>query len=82
MSLPCVAIGNTLCFLMTFFSHRLSFLQSLLEPESQKHEWLEAALTHDAPQPGDTMTPEGNPRSGLVRAHSEGPVFLCYVESL
>lgn len=53
------------CFLMIFFSHRLSFLQSLLEPESQKHDWLELALTHDAPQHCDTLTPEGNPRSGF-----------------
>lgn len=48
-----------------FFPLRLAFLQSLLDPESQKHDWLELALTHDAPQPSDTMTPEGNPRSGF-----------------
>uniref|UniRef100_A0A8C3AAG6 Hermansky-Pudlak syndrome 5 protein homolog n=1 Tax=Cyclopterus lumpus TaxID=8103 RepID=A0A8C3AAG6_CYCLU len=30
--------------------HRLSFLQSLLEPESLRQDWLELALTHDAPQ--------------------------------
>ncbi|KAM9754373.1 BLOC-2 complex member HPS5 [Menidia menidia] len=42
--------------------HRLSFLQSLLDPESLRQEWLELALTHDAPQRCDTMTPEGQPR--------------------
>ncbi|XP_037109390.1 Hermansky-Pudlak syndrome 5 protein [Syngnathus acus] len=42
--------------------HRLSFLQSLLEPESLRQEWLELALTHDAPQRSDTMTAEGRPR--------------------
>ncbi|XP_077372756.1 BLOC-2 complex member HPS5 isoform X1 [Festucalex cinctus] len=42
--------------------HRLSFLQSLLEPESLRQEWLELALTHDAPQRCDTLTPEGQPR--------------------
>ncbi|XP_061577696.1 Hermansky-Pudlak syndrome 5 protein [Cololabis saira] len=42
--------------------HRLSFLQSLLEPESLRQDWLELALTHDAPQRCDTMTPEGQPR--------------------
>lgn len=42
--------------------HRLSFLQSLLEPESLKQDWLELALTHDAPQHCDTLTPDGQPR--------------------
>ncbi|XP_061630629.1 Hermansky-Pudlak syndrome 5 protein isoform X2 [Phyllopteryx taeniolatus] len=42
--------------------HRLSFLQSLLEPESLRQEWLELALTHDAPRCHDTLTPEGLPR--------------------
>uniref|UniRef100_UPI0037E87C1E Hermansky-Pudlak syndrome 5 protein n=1 Tax=Semicossyphus pulcher TaxID=241346 RepID=UPI0037E87C1E len=42
--------------------HRLSFLQSLLEPESLRQDWLELALTHDAPQHCDTMTPDGQPR--------------------
>ncbi|KAM6937644.1 BLOC-2 complex member HPS5 [Xenentodon cancila] len=42
--------------------HRLSFLQSLLETESLRQDWLELALTHDAPQRCDTMTPEGQPR--------------------
>ncbi|XP_013869075.1 BLOC-2 complex member HPS5 isoform X2 [Austrofundulus limnaeus] len=42
--------------------HRLSFLQSLLEPESLRHDWLELALTHDAPQHCDTLTPDGQPR--------------------
>nr|XP_019934990.1 PREDICTED: Hermansky-Pudlak syndrome 5 protein [Paralichthys olivaceus]XP_019934991.1 PREDICTED: Hermansky-Pudlak syndrome 5 protein [Paralichthys olivaceus] len=42
--------------------HRLSFLQSLLEPESLRQDWLELALTHDAPQHCDTLTPDGQPR--------------------
>uniref|UniRef100_A0A665UGV4 Hermansky-Pudlak syndrome 5 protein homolog n=1 Tax=Echeneis naucrates TaxID=173247 RepID=A0A665UGV4_ECHNA len=42
--------------------HRLSFLQSLLEPESLRQDWLELALTHDAPQHCDTLTPKGQPR--------------------
>ncbi|XP_008310288.1 BLOC-2 complex member HPS5 isoform X2 [Cynoglossus semilaevis] len=41
---------------------RLSFLQTLLEPESLKQDWLELALTHDAPQRCDTVTPDGQPR--------------------
>ncbi|KAM3609547.1 uncharacterized protein V6R79_016681 [Siganus canaliculatus] len=42
--------------------YRLSFLQSLLEPESLRQDWLELALTHDAPQRCDTLTPDGQPR--------------------
>ncbi|KAM8751016.1 BLOC-2 complex member HPS5 [Acanthopagrus schlegelii] len=42
--------------------HRLSFLQSLLDPESLRQDWLELALTHDAPQRCDTLTPDGQPR--------------------
>ncbi|XP_074534431.1 BLOC-2 complex member HPS5 [Halichoeres trimaculatus] len=42
--------------------HRSSFLQSLLEPESLRQDWLELALTHDAPQHCDTLTPDGQPR--------------------
>nr|XP_057931098.1 Hermansky-Pudlak syndrome 5 protein [Doryrhamphus excisus] len=42
--------------------HKLSFLQSLLDPESLRQEWLELALTHDAPQSCDTLTPDGQPR--------------------
>uniref|UniRef100_A0A3B5B4S7 Hermansky-Pudlak syndrome 5 protein homolog n=1 Tax=Stegastes partitus TaxID=144197 RepID=A0A3B5B4S7_9TELE len=42
--------------------HRLPFLQSLLEPESLRQDWLELALTHDAPQHCDTLTPNGQPR--------------------
>uniref|UniRef100_A0A673A9Y4 Hermansky-Pudlak syndrome 5 protein homolog n=1 Tax=Sphaeramia orbicularis TaxID=375764 RepID=A0A673A9Y4_9TELE len=42
--------------------HRLSFLQSLLEPESLRQDWLELALIHDAPQHCDTLTPDGQPR--------------------
>uniref|UniRef100_A0A3Q3BFD8 Hermansky-Pudlak syndrome 5 protein homolog n=1 Tax=Kryptolebias marmoratus TaxID=37003 RepID=A0A3Q3BFD8_KRYMA len=39
----------------------LSFLQSLLESESLRHDWLQLALTHDAPQLCDTLTPDGQP---------------------
>uniref|UniRef100_A0A7N6BAK2 Hermansky-Pudlak syndrome 5 protein homolog n=1 Tax=Anabas testudineus TaxID=64144 RepID=A0A7N6BAK2_ANATE len=42
--------------------HRLLFLQSLLEPESLRQDWLELALTCDAPQHCDTLTPDGQPR--------------------
>ncbi|CAJ1056540.1 Hermansky-Pudlak syndrome 5 protein [Xyrichtys novacula] len=42
--------------------HRLSFLQSLLEPESLRQDWLELALTHDAPQHCDTLTSDRQPR--------------------
>nr|XP_020479199.1 Hermansky-Pudlak syndrome 5 protein isoform X1 [Monopterus albus] len=42
--------------------HRLAFLQSLLEPESLRQDWLELALTHDAPQHSDTIDPDGQPR--------------------
>ncbi|XP_044050309.1 Hermansky-Pudlak syndrome 5 protein [Siniperca chuatsi] len=42
--------------------HRSSFLQSLLEPESLRQDWLELALTHDTPRRCDTLTPDGHPR--------------------
>lgn len=61
---PLSTDGKLSLFLDDSPPHRLSFLQSLLEPESQKQDWLELALAHDAPQRRDTMTPEGNPRSG------------------
>ncbi|XP_023675435.2 Hermansky-Pudlak syndrome 5 protein [Paramormyrops kingsleyae] len=41
---------------------RLSFLGSLLQPESLRQDWLELALSHDAPHLADTVTPEGQPR--------------------
>ncbi|XP_030646125.1 BLOC-2 complex member HPS5 [Chanos chanos] len=41
---------------------RLSFLGSLLQPESLRQDWLELALSHDAPQRSDTLTPDGQPR--------------------
>uniref|UniRef100_A0A8C1Q3L8 Hermansky-Pudlak syndrome 5 protein homolog n=1 Tax=Cyprinus carpio TaxID=7962 RepID=A0A8C1Q3L8_CYPCA len=41
---------------------RLSFLGSLLQPETLRHDWLELALSHDAPQREDTLTPDGHPR--------------------
>lgn len=63
---------------MVFFSRRLSFLQSLLEPESQKHDWLELALAHDAPQHCDTTTPEGKPRSAVGLCNNpNGFLMLC-----
>ncbi|KAM9377854.1 BLOC-2 complex member HPS5 [Pholidichthys leucotaenia] len=42
--------------------HRVLFLQSLLEPESLRLDWLELALTHDAPQRCDTLTFDGQPK--------------------
>ncbi|XP_053742172.1 Hermansky-Pudlak syndrome 5 protein [Synchiropus splendidus] len=42
--------------------HRVSFLQSLMEPQSLQHDWMELALSHDAPQHCDTLTPDGEPR--------------------
>ncbi|KAF6738904.1 Hermansky-Pudlak syndrome 5 protein [Oryzias melastigma] len=42
--------------------NRLNFLQSLLEPESLREDWLELALTHDAPKHCDTLTNDGQPR--------------------
>lgn len=41
---------------------RLSFLGSLLQPETLRQDWLELALSHDAPQREDTLTHDGQPR--------------------
>ncbi|XP_063053790.1 Hermansky-Pudlak syndrome 5 protein isoform X2 [Engraulis encrasicolus] len=41
---------------------RLAFLGSLLQPESLRQDWLELALSHDAPQKSDTLTADGQPR--------------------
>ncbi|KAG1957585.1 Hermansky-Pudlak syndrome 5 protein isoform X2 [Pimephales promelas] len=41
---------------------RLSFLGSLLQPETLRQDWLELALSHDAPLRDDTLTPDGQPR--------------------
>ncbi|XP_059392945.1 Hermansky-Pudlak syndrome 5 protein [Carassius carassius] len=41
---------------------RLSFLGSLLQPETLRQDWLELALSHDAPQKNDTITADGQPR--------------------
>lgn len=63
-----------------FYNHfflRLSFLQSLLEPESLRQDWLELALTHDAPQRCDTLTPDGQPRSGYVYLSFYLCSFIC-----
>ncbi len=43
-------------------SARLSFLGSLLQPETLRRDWLELALSHDAPQKDDTLTADGQPR--------------------
>ncbi|XP_072475741.1 BLOC-2 complex member HPS5 isoform X3 [Notamacropus eugenii] len=42
---------------------RLYFLESLLQPESLKLDWLLLAVTHDAPERTCTMDDEGHPRS-------------------
>lgn len=63
--LPEMKNDNELFFLLNFAlisSSRLSFLQSLFEPESLRQDWLELALTHDAPQRCDTLTADGQPR--------------------
>lgn len=41
---------------------RLSFLGSLLQPETLQQDWLELALAHDAPQREDTLTSDGQPK--------------------
>lgn len=41
---------------------RLSLLQSLVQPESLKLDWLLLAVSHDAPLPTNTVDPDGNPR--------------------
>ncbi|XP_036391634.1 Hermansky-Pudlak syndrome 5 protein isoform X1 [Megalops cyprinoides] len=41
---------------------RLSFLGSLLQPECLRQDWLELALSHDAPPKADTLTADGQPR--------------------
>ncbi len=43
-------------------SARLSFLGSLLQPETLRQDWLKLALSHDAPQKDDTLTADGQPR--------------------
>ena len=54
----------TLCVCYTTLCvYRLSFLASLLQPESLRQDWLQLALTHDAPQLCDTQTADGQPRS-------------------
>ncbi|XP_042312309.1 Hermansky-Pudlak syndrome 5 protein [Sceloporus undulatus] len=40
---------------------RLSFLRSLLHPESLQLDWLCLAVSHDAPQKASTMDSQGNP---------------------
>lgn len=41
---------------------RLSFLESLLQPESLRLNWLLLAVSHDAPPTTSTLDDEGNPR--------------------
>ncbi|XP_056383815.1 BLOC-2 complex member HPS5 isoform X2 [Hyla sarda] len=41
---------------------RLSLLQSLVQPECLKLDWLLLAVSHDAPHPSNTVDPDGNPR--------------------
>ncbi|XP_029771260.1 Hermansky-Pudlak syndrome 5 protein isoform X3 [Suricata suricatta] len=41
---------------------RPSFLESLLQPESLRLDWLLLAVSHDAPPSASTMDGEGNPR--------------------
>ncbi|XP_020666560.3 BLOC-2 complex member HPS5 isoform X1 [Pogona vitticeps] len=41
---------------------RLSFLRSLLHPESMQVDWLCLAVSHDAPHKASTMDTQGNPR--------------------
>ncbi|NP_001090726.1 Hermansky-Pudlak syndrome 5 protein [Xenopus tropicalis] len=41
---------------------RSSLLQSLVQPESLKMDWLLLAVSHDAPQTSNTLDSEGNPR--------------------
>ncbi|XP_046890458.1 Hermansky-Pudlak syndrome 5 protein isoform X2 [Hypomesus transpacificus] len=41
---------------------RLAFLGSLLQPESLRQDWLQLALSHNAPQHSDTLTSDGHPR--------------------
>ncbi|XP_041585949.1 Hermansky-Pudlak syndrome 5 protein isoform X1 [Vulpes lagopus] len=41
---------------------RPSFLESLLQPESLRLDWLLLAVSHDAPPSTSTMDDEGNPR--------------------
>ncbi|XP_053128529.1 BLOC-2 complex member HPS5 [Hemicordylus capensis] len=41
---------------------RLSFLSSLLHPESLRLDWLCLAVSHDAPHAASTMDDKGNPR--------------------
>lgn len=54
----------------SIFSARLHFLQSLLEPESLREDWLELALTHDAPKHCDTLNPNGQPRLTMLYIYS------------
>lgn len=65
---------------------RLTFLQSLLDPETLRQDWLQMALTHDAPQLCDTLTPDGQPRYGaLCVSHKYSPKeihILCQLEKM
>ncbi|XP_018410989.1 PREDICTED: Hermansky-Pudlak syndrome 5 protein [Nanorana parkeri] len=41
---------------------RLSLLQSLAQPESLKLDWLQLAVSHDAPHPSSSFDSTGNPK--------------------
>ncbi|XP_026775154.1 Hermansky-Pudlak syndrome 5 protein [Pangasianodon hypophthalmus] len=41
---------------------RLSFLGSLLQPETLRQVWFDLALSHDAPRKDDTLTADGHPK--------------------
>uniref|UniRef100_UPI00398F8C89 Hermansky-Pudlak syndrome 5 protein n=1 Tax=Pristiophorus japonicus TaxID=55135 RepID=UPI00398F8C89 len=41
---------------------RLHLLEAILQPKSRKLEWLQLAVSHDAPQRTDTTDVDGNPR--------------------
>ena len=62
---------------------RLSFLGSLLQSESLRQDWLELGLSHDAPQPSDTLTADGQPRclSSTVRCCHVVPFLKPYSQS-
>lgn len=50
---------------------RLSLLQSLVQPDSLKLDWLLLAVSHDAPLPTNTVDLDGNPRWLIL--------VLCYM---
>lgn len=64
---------------------RLTFLQSLLDPETLRQDWLQLALTHDAPQLCDTLTPDGQPRYCTLTgpfAHTSNVHVSCQLDEM